>query len=897
LGTATNRTFRIMDDAQVTTGLDAGKSVIHDVTPAWTIPADIPPGNYQIWVHADSGDVIYESDEINNWGHSASFAVVTAPQIEVLLDSNTVLPSPDTAPMGGNYLINARLHNPNVVPITIAIDWQEHYISAPRPVEPQRGGHVSPDTVVGPGQTALVTLGQFSRSWQWISPQNPIDSILLQSAKDLVKEAGEDYGKNLLDKVREKLGSAITVFSEIFRLADLGVDLFIDYTTSARYTAFGNYGGLSLVSANKSVDITVPFHQKTYYWGYLALKNSASLLALAVVKSLVAGNFPGALAAGLGSVAALVQARQTYEYALDPPLQPFNVRALAGGTSVISEYGKTLFSLHRDVSTAISQGIPRREVSVHERNALDIAQRDIDASFAEMEPPEVVRDQVERYIDSVIGIARGTNNVTALQKDIDFGFLALEGLPEPTIDVGDGAVTFDYPVPDLNRTEATRARIISGRGGVGIGNATWTGPGINSSAAASDPDRLAVGYADNGTLPLGPYQKFQGADVDDTTVLVRYTPAGDANLDGVVNDDDVTVVNAYYAPNVPNANWAFGDFDYNGFVDDDDVTLLGASYEPAPTVDVRDGISIVDYAVGDFNPTNHTRSRIITGRAGVGIGRASWNGPGINSSAAASDPEVFSVGYADNAALPLGAYTSFRGVPVDATAVLIAYTRTGDATLDGVVNDDDVTIVGANYAPGVPNANWAMGDFDYNGFVDDDDVTLLGAFYQPPAAAAPPLTVSGGGVSGEAAAKYEVQIPKDETSAGLAAGETFGLLGVRGLGFDELSPRETRAQRGVMGVRGRGFDELSSSLSLRAEGRETRAQQETRAQRAKALTLPSSDLPSAGARRGISASRDDEILLLAESLVAQAAGRGAGLGETGLPLRLAVSEVMEFWWA
>jgi hypothetical protein len=73
---------------------------------------------------------------------------------------------------------------------------------------------------------------------------------------------------------------------------------------------------------------------------------------------------------------------------------------------------------------------------------------------------------------------------------------------------------------------------------------------------------------------------------------------------------------------------------------------------------------------------------------------------------------------------------------VDSTAVLIAFTRTGDANLDGVVNDDDVTIVGATYAPGVAQPSWALGDFDYNGFVDDDDVTLLGAFYDP---SAPPL--------------------------------------------------------------------------------------------------------------------------------------------------------------
>jgi hypothetical protein len=92
------------------------------------------------------------------------------------------------------------------------------------------------------------------------------------------------------------------------------------------------------------------------------------------------------------------------------------------------------------------------------------------------------------------------------------------------------------------------------------------------------------------------------------------------------------------------------------------------------------------------------------------------------------------LGYADNATLPLGAYSSFHGAAVDESSILIAFTRTGDANLDGVVNDDDVTIVSATYAPGVPQPSWALGDFDYNGFVDDDDVTLLGAFYDPSAA-------------------------------------------------------------------------------------------------------------------------------------------------------------------
>jgi hypothetical protein len=95
---------------------------------------------------------------------------------------------------------------------------------------------------------------------------------------------------------------------------------------------------------------------------------------------------------------------------------------------------------------------------------------------------------------------------------------------------------------------------------VGVGNATWTGAGINSSAAATDPEAFSVAYADNASLPLGPYTNFLGQEVDESTVLVRLTRTGDANLDGVVNDDDVTIFGAHYAPGVPNPHWAHGDF-------------------------------------------------------------------------------------------------------------------------------------------------------------------------------------------------------------------------------------------------------------------------------------------------------------------------------------------------
>jgi hypothetical protein len=179
---------------------------------------------------------------------------------------------------------------------------------------------------------------------------------------------------------------------------------------------------------------------------------------------------------------------------------------------------------------------------------------------------------------------------------------------------------------------------------------------------------------------------------------------------------------------------------------DASTSVLGAlaiagGATPTAKLDLADNAAIVNYT--GTSPAATVRAQILAGRVEPGFG-GTWAGPGITSNAAAADPVSRSVGYAENSALPLGSYTAFRGQPVDNTSILIAFTRTGDANLDGFVNDDDVTILGATYAPGVQQPSWALGDFDYNGFVDDDDVTLLGAFYDPSAA---PL-VSGGGVSG-----------------------------------------------------------------------------------------------------------------------------------------------------
>jgi hypothetical protein len=254
------------------------------------------------------------------------------------------------------------------------------------------------------------------------------------------------------------------------------------------------------------------------------------------------------------------------------------------------------------------------------------------------------------------------------------------------------------------------------------------------------------------------------------------------------------------------------------------------------TFDITDSSLVVDYT--GQSPLAAIRVSTLFGRGGAGIG-AGWDGTGIISSIAAAanaaEPEKWSVGYAENAAMPLGPYKSFRGVLVDATAVLIAFTRTGDANLDGVVNDDDVTIVGANYAPGMAKPDWAMGDFDYNSFVDDDDVTLLGAFYQPRALAGAPPTLVRREVSIAADARPVVRGSSDPAHAS-----------------DRRSPSSLGATK---------FAEVS------------RAQIRTR--------QPQITHRSGESARNISGLID----LLAESIAAQTAGGSTELREGGLALR------------
>ena len=108
---------------------------------------------------------------------------------------------------------------------------------------------------------------------------------------------------------------------------------------------------------------------------------------------------------------------------------------------------------------------------------------------------------------------------------------------------------------------------------------SWAGKGIVSSAAVADPISLGLGYAQNDML-FAPYHAFSGEPVDSSTILVKFTYNGDLNLDGRVDDNDVTFFNLFYDGGITTSHyWNEGDiFGYDGRVDDNDVTILGLTY-------------------------------------------------------------------------------------------------------------------------------------------------------------------------------------------------------------------------------------------------------------------------------------------------------------------------------
>ena len=164
--------------------------------------------------------------------------------------------------------------------------------------------------------------------------------------------------------------------------------------------------------------------------------------------------------------------------------------------------------------------------------------------------------------------------------------------PAGRLDMTDREVIVDYTGATVAPT--IRNYLITGRN-----TGSWDGPGIGSSAAV--PNYNALGYAEAADLlPATATQTvlWHGQTVDDTAILIKYTYAGDATLDGQINIDDYVRIDDGISQQLP--GWFNGDFNYDGKVDIDDYMVIdgvigsqGPNIDPTPGIGEGEGISAV----------------------------------------------------------------------------------------------------------------------------------------------------------------------------------------------------------------------------------------------------------------------------------------------------------------
>ena len=185
-------------------------------------------------------------------------------------------------------------------------------------------------------------------------------------------------------------------------------------------------------------------------------------------------------------------------------------------------------------------------------------------SPASLTVPYVRGTTLTLYGNTTIPANGGSAGVSQLS-EIDF-----EG---GTLDLSNNDLLLQSTAANLSADYATlRHAIISARAG---------GAGLTASSADGTLTGLAL--ACNSALPQ-PYsatQLFDGLPADADSLLVKFTYAGDANLDGVVDLDDYRLMDAGYLAGFDGvtkvATWTTGNFNYDGIVDYKDYALADAA--------------------------------------------------------------------------------------------------------------------------------------------------------------------------------------------------------------------------------------------------------------------------------------------------------------------------------
>jgi hypothetical protein len=150
------------------------------------------------------------------------------------------------------------------------------------------------------------------------------------------------------------------------------------------------------------------------------------------------------------------------------------------------------------------------------------------------------------------------------------------------LNLNDNDLILDYtgstPIGSWNGTSYTGVAGLLASGNHG---GDYTGNGIittqSNAVAPNSLTTLGVGEASDVLGISGSQTALYGSEtVDATAVIVKYTYAGDANLDGQITGDDYFQIDSAF----PSAShgWANGDFNFDGVVNGDDYFLIDSNF-------------------------------------------------------------------------------------------------------------------------------------------------------------------------------------------------------------------------------------------------------------------------------------------------------------------------------
>jgi hypothetical protein len=131
-------------------------------------------------------------------------------------------------------------------------------------------------------------------------------------------------------------------------------------------------------------------------------------------------------------------------------------------------------------------------------------------------------------------------------------------------------------------------------------------------------------------------------------------------------------------------------------------------------LDLNDNALIRDYSA--VSPIGTIRALLANGHNG-----GAWNGNGIFSGR--GNATQFALGFAESADLFNAFPATFAGQSIDSTAVLVRFTRYGDANLDHAVNLQDFNRLASHF--GSATTLWNRGNLNYDAQVNLQDFNLL----------------------------------------------------------------------------------------------------------------------------------------------------------------------------